>query len=295
MYNKEIHRTVVGATNVNSLLDAFKSAQMNLLKLKKYKGLVSDDKHRHTVHAVNQITSKGLDLTDADMLLAQMDGYGQKYFPSTNSDSKQVSYQQQQTQRYGNPYQQLQPHFAPCYTCCVYGYLSKNCQHGAFIQQNYLRNTTLVATPPYLSRPNTHLGFPQAFLPNSSPRLAQQLTTDYTLNPHVCNETADKMAEEKKLIKQAVLGTYEKMKGKYPISRNKNQNNPKDDSGKQISQSSKKSVQFKSNTSTGTSHSSVVTCSGNATHSVLELNPSLVTTTNPVSTIAEETESQLDT
>ena len=93
--------------------------------------------------------------------------------------------------------------------------------------------------------------FPQAFLPNSSPRLTQQLTTDYTLNPHVWNEIADKMnemAEENRLIKQAVLGTYERMKGKYSNSRNRNQNNPKDDSGKQMSQSGKKSVQFKSNT-----------------------------------------------
>ena len=35
MYNKEIHRRVAGAKNINTLLDAFKSAQMNLLKLKK--------------------------------------------------------------------------------------------------------------------------------------------------------------------------------------------------------------------------------------------------------------------
>ena len=63
MYNKEICRRVTGAKNINTLLDAFKSAQMNLLKLNKYEGLVSDDKHGHTVHAVNQIMSKGLDMT----------------------------------------------------------------------------------------------------------------------------------------------------------------------------------------------------------------------------------------
>ena len=40
MYNEEIHRRVAGAKNINTLLDAFMSAQMNLLKLKKYKGLV---------------------------------------------------------------------------------------------------------------------------------------------------------------------------------------------------------------------------------------------------------------
>ena len=66
MYNKEIHGRVAGAKNINTLLDAFKSAQMNLLKLKKYEGLVSDDEHGHTVYAINQITSKGLGMTDAD-------------------------------------------------------------------------------------------------------------------------------------------------------------------------------------------------------------------------------------
>ena len=43
MHNKEICRRVAGAKNINTLLDAFKSAQMNLLKLKKYEGLVSDE------------------------------------------------------------------------------------------------------------------------------------------------------------------------------------------------------------------------------------------------------------
>ena len=155
---------------------------MNLLKLKKYEGLVSDNEHRHALHTVNQITSKGLDGTDVDKSLTQTDGYGQKYVPSTNGYSKQVSNQQQQMQMYGNPYQQLHPHLAPCYTYGVYGHLIKNCLQQVFAQQNvpyYLRYTTPVATPP--------LVFPQAFLLNSSPRLTQQLTTDYTLNPYVWN------------------------------------------------------------------------------------------------------------
>ena len=64
----------------------------------------------------------------------------------------------------------------------------------------------------------------------------------------------DEMAEENRLIKQSVLGTYERMKGKYLNLSNRKQNNPKDDSDKQMSQSSRKSVQFKSNTSTRTNH-----------------------------------------
>ena len=39
LYKKEIHRRVAGAKNINTLLDVFKSAQMNLIKLKKYEGL----------------------------------------------------------------------------------------------------------------------------------------------------------------------------------------------------------------------------------------------------------------
>ena len=42
-------------------------------------------KYRHTVHTVNQITSKGLDMTNPDKSLTQTDGYGQKYIPSTNA------------------------------------------------------------------------------------------------------------------------------------------------------------------------------------------------------------------
>ena len=57
MYNKEICRREVGAKNINTLLNALKSAQMNLLKLKKYEGLVADDDNRCMVHTVSQITN----------------------------------------------------------------------------------------------------------------------------------------------------------------------------------------------------------------------------------------------
>ena len=71
-------------------------------------------------------------------LVVQTDGYRQKYIPSTNSYSKQVSNQQQQTQMYGNPYQQFQLDFSSCYTCGVYGHLSKSYPQGAFTQQESL-------------------------------------------------------------------------------------------------------------------------------------------------------------
>ena len=90
-----------------------------------------------------------------------------------------------------------------------------------------------------------------------------------------------------RLIKQAVLCTYERMKGNYSRLRN----NGKDDNGKQMIQSGKKSVQFKSNTNTGTNHPPTVTHSGNAMCSILKLTPNLATSTNSVSTIVEGTES----
>ena len=202
---------------------------------------------------------------------------------------------------HGKPYQQLQPHFCPC---SVYGHLSKNCPQQTFAQQNvpnYLRSTQPVATPPYLNRPNTHLSvFPQAFLLNMFPK-TYTATYDRLYTESTCLEKiADKMtkmAEENRLIKQAVHGTYERRKGNYSRLRNKissNKNNAKDDNSKQMSQSGKKSVQFKSNANTGTIHSPTVTHSGNATHLIRKSSPNLAASTNSVSTIIDKTESQLD-
>ena len=134
----------------------------------------------------------------------QTDSYGQKYIALTDDHSTQFPNQHQQSQMYGNQYQQLQPHFAFCYTCGVYGHLTKNCLQWALAQQNvpnYVRNTPLAATPPHVNRPNTPPSvFPLAFLLNSSPRLTQQLMTDYTLNPHVWNEITDKWMKWHKRI-----------------------------------------------------------------------------------------------
>ena len=137
--------------------------------------------------------------------------------------------------------------------------------------------------------------FPKTFLSNNSPKLTRQLTTDDTLNLHVWNKIANKMnemVEENRLIKQAVLGTYERMKGNYSKLRNKitsHQNNTKDDNNKQMSQSGKKSVQSKSYANTGTNHLPTVTHSDNVICSILKLSPNLATNTNSVFTILEET------
>ena len=75
---------------------------------------------------------------------------------------------------YRNQYQQLQPHFAPCYTCGVYGHLSKYYPEEALAQQNvlnYVRSTSPVATQPNVNRPNTPPSvFPQAFSSKQFPK-----------------------------------------------------------------------------------------------------------------------------
>ena len=103
---------------------------------------------------------------------------------------------------------------------------------------------------------------------------------------------------ENRLIKQAVLSTYERTKGNYSRPRNKmlpNQNNSKSDNSKLVNQSGKKSIQLRSKGQTGTKHSpNTTTCSGNTTHLILKLSPNWATSINSVSTIVEETKSQLD-
>ena len=74
MYNKEIHGRVAGAKSINTLLNAFKSPQVNLLKSKKYEGLVAGDDNGHTVHVVSLIKNKGLDIENPDRLSMQTDG-----------------------------------------------------------------------------------------------------------------------------------------------------------------------------------------------------------------------------
>ena len=56
LYNKDISCIVAGAKNFNTLLDAFKTAPWNLLKLKKYEGLVSEENSLNSIHIVNQIS-----------------------------------------------------------------------------------------------------------------------------------------------------------------------------------------------------------------------------------------------
>ena len=83
------------------------------------------------------------------------------------------------------------------------------------------------------------------------------------------------------------------MKGKYSNLRKKPSINPKDDNGKHMSQSDKKSVQFKSNINAGTNHSTAVMDSGNAMHSILKSTLNLAASINSVLTIVKETESHL--
>ena len=53
LYNKDIRYRVAGAKTVNTSLDAFKTVQWNLLKLKKYEGLLSEDDSIHSKYTLN--------------------------------------------------------------------------------------------------------------------------------------------------------------------------------------------------------------------------------------------------
>ena len=76
-YNKDIRCRVAGAKNVNTILDAFKMAHWKLLKLKKYKGLVSEDDSIHSIHTVSQVS----DISKLSVHFSKMANVDQTLFP----------------------------------------------------------------------------------------------------------------------------------------------------------------------------------------------------------------------
>ena len=54
MYNKDFRWWVAGTKPINTVADAFRLAHHSPLKLKKYEGLVYNDKH--TIAEINQMT-----------------------------------------------------------------------------------------------------------------------------------------------------------------------------------------------------------------------------------------------
>ena len=113
---------VAGVKNVNTLQDAFKTAQWNLLKLKKYDGLLSEDDSIHSIHTVNQIS----DISKSSGHFSQPGIVNQAVPPVQDGQSNPTSPQYPYNQ-YHNSYQHVAPYFGTCCMCRIFCHLGKNC------------------------------------------------------------------------------------------------------------------------------------------------------------------------
>ena len=110
LYSKDMRQRVTGAKNFNTLLDAFKMAQWNLLKLKKYGGLVLEDDSIHSIHTVNKIS----DISKSSGHFSQPGNVNQVVPPVQDGQSNPTSPQYLNNQ-YKNSYQCAAPYSGTCY------------------------------------------------------------------------------------------------------------------------------------------------------------------------------------
>ena len=125
LYNKDIRHRVVGAKNVNMLLDAFKMAQWNLLKLKKYEGLLSEDDSIDAIHIVNQISN----ISKLSEHFSKAGNVDQTLLLGQDGQLHSANLQYPNNQ-YQHSYQCTAPYFGTCYVCGIFGHLGKNCPNG---------------------------------------------------------------------------------------------------------------------------------------------------------------------
>ena len=166
LYNKDIKWRVPGAKNVNTLLDAFKT-QWSLLKLKKYKSLVSEDDSIHSIHIVNQIS----DISKSSGHFSHPRNVNQAMPPVQDEHSSPTSpwYSNNQHQNY---YQCATPYFGTCYVCGIFGHLGKKCPNWVNNHQNapsYLQSLLPITLPPMLGST-----IPQTWVPRYSLQIDHQ-------------------------------------------------------------------------------------------------------------------------
>ena len=114
---------MTGAKDINTLLDTFKIAKWNMLKLKKYEGLVLEDDSVHTIHAVNQIS----DISQSSGHFSPPGNVNQAVpliQDGQDGQSNPTSPPYPNTQ-YKNSYQHGTPYFGTCYLCGIIGHLGK--------------------------------------------------------------------------------------------------------------------------------------------------------------------------
>ena len=99
--------------------------QWNLLKLKKYEGLVSEDNSIHSIYTVRQIS----DISKSSGHFSQPENVNQAMPPGQDGQSSPTcpQYPNNQSQ---NSYQHATPYFGTCYVCGIFCHLGKNCPNG---------------------------------------------------------------------------------------------------------------------------------------------------------------------
>ena len=105
-------------------------AQCNLLKLKEYEGLMSEDNSIHSIHTVNQIS----DISKSSGHFPQPGNVNQAMPPGQDGQPNPTSPQYLNDQ-YQNSYQHAAPYFGTCYVCGIFGHLGKNFQIGLIINK----------------------------------------------------------------------------------------------------------------------------------------------------------------
>ena len=184
-------------------------AQWNLLKLRKYKGLVSEDDSLHSIHTVSQIS----DISKLSGHFSQT-GNANQTLLSCQHRQPNLSNPQYPNNQYQSSYQCTAPYFGTCYLCRIFGHLGKNCPNRTKNLQNaqsYLQGLPSQTGPLLLSLITPPNISSHIFTPNKPPVLMQQLTVDYVLNQNAWDEIITKlkeMAKENRLNKQAVHKTY---------------------------------------------------------------------------------------
>ena len=106
-------------------------AQWNLLRLKKYEGLVSEDHSIHSIHTVNQIS----DISKSSGHFSQPGNVNQA-MPSGQDGQSNPASPQHPNSQCQNSYQCAALYFGTLYVCGIFGHLGKNCPDWVDNQQN---------------------------------------------------------------------------------------------------------------------------------------------------------------